>query len=457
MSLPDVGRTIVALATPPGKGALAILRLTGCDSFRIFAKISSKKYSSPKHKQVGLVRIYSGKTHIDDAVVIFFKAPNSYTGEDTVEIMCHGSPYIQREILNAAISAGASPAAPGEFTLRAFLNGKMDLAQSEAVNALISSDSAAAAHAALAQSEGQISELVGGFKDRLLSMLAGIEVNIDNSDGDIEDLDYDSLLDQTLKLRQDILSAAKGFKAGKNIREGIRTVLAGAPNAGKSSLLNAILGYDRAIVSPQAGTTRDVLEASLEYDGIKIIFADTAGLSAKPGDCIEQKGMERAISALRQTDIVLLLKDSSCPSGEADRIAERQAMDNMPEGAELIRVCSKSDIAAKNVSKKRNALYVSALSGDGIDGLLARITEKTRNALDDNAAPATLFARHYSALKAAAEELDGLEHSLRNDPVMPEILAEHIRVALNSLGLITGETVPDDVLERIFSQFCVGK
>lgn len=457
MSLPDLTKTVIALSTPPGKGALAVIRITGEQSFRIFSKISLAKYSNAAHKQVSLAKIHDGKKYIDDAVAVFFKSPKSYTGDDTVEIMCHGSPYIIREILNAAIKNGAVSAAPGEFTLRAFLNGKMDLSSAEAVNALIASDSEVSHNAAIMQAAGGFSAFINGLKDKALSLLAEIEARIDDSDGEIADFDYEHLISGANGLKNGIQEAVHSFKNGKNIKDGIKVVLAGAPNAGKSSLMNVLLGYDRAIVSPHAGTTRDVLEAAAEINGFKIILTDTAGLSASADNAIEQEGMKRALSALRQADIVLLLKDSSCPESPADKIAAKQIKENMPAGAELIRVYTKKDICNKKISASKGRFFVSSLTGNGIAQLCGLITKNAQAAANNNSAPAVIFARHYQALSGALAEINMLILKLQENSAMPEIAAEHLRAALNQFGLITGETAPDDVLEKIFSTFCVGK
>lgn len=457
MSLPDLNRTVIAPATPSGKGALAILRITGKDSFQIFSKMSSGKYLKAAHKQVSLVKIHKGKEHIDDAVVLFFKAPNSYTGEDIVEIICHGSSYIVREILNFAIHCGAFLASPGEFTLRAFINGKMDLARAEAVNALISSDSSAAHHAAICQTEGQLSSLILSLKDRTLSVLAEIEARLDDSDGDLYDPDYKSMYAEILSLRNETQKTAETFRAGKFMREGIKTVLAGAPNSGKSSLMNVMLGYDRAIVSPNAGTTRDTLETSTEINGVRVILTDTAGLAAVAGDSIEKEGMERAVSALRQADMVLLLKDSSCEETDADRLAERQVRQNLPDGSEIIRVFTKADLSGKKTTGTRKGIAVSSVSGYGLDQLKAAITSRAEDITANSGSPSVIYARHYEALSVAADELGDILLELQGKNVRMEICAEHLRAALKSFGLITGETVPDDVLEKIFSSFCVGK
>lgn len=454
MILPDLKKTIIAPATPQGKGALAVIRMSGPEAFRIFAAISSRRFSCPAHKQVSLVKIKAGKTVLDEAIVVFFKGPNSYSGEDTVEISCHGSAYIVREILNAAISCGAVSAGPGEFTFRAFLNGKLDLSEAEAVNALISSDSAASHHAAITQTEGFLSAMVSGLKDKSVTLLAEIEARLDDSDGLIPEADLNYFSDISEQIRKEVLSASESFKAGRHIKEGLKIVFAGAPNSGKSSLMNAFLGYDRAIVSPMAGTTRDTLESSIEIKGLKICLTDTAGLDSSAGDSIEAEGMSRALSALRNADIVLLLKDSSEPESKADKLAAGKVKDSICEGTKIIKVFTKSDLSKHK--RKRNGIIVSSVTGEGIEELKNKITENYLS-LSAESASAITSARHYEALSAAAKELKELSFLLKRRDSPLELAAEHLRAALNCFGLITGETAPDDVLAKIFSSFCVGK
>lgn len=474
MQLPDISKTVIAPATAPGKGALSVIRMTGPDSFLIFSKLSSDRYRNPENRQVSLVKIRKNREIIDEAVVVFFKNPHSYTGEDTVEITCHGSPYIVREILAAASAAGAAQASPGEFTLRAFINGKLDLAEAEAVNALIASDSAAAHHAALTQLEGSVSDIVSLMKEETLELLSELEVRLDDSDGDIFPIDTRNFLVRVQNLTRRIDDFAEGFRAGRNISEGIRVVLTGAPNSGKSSLMNMLLGFDRAIVSPEAGTTRDTLEDHVEINGIKIILTDTAGLSAVAGDVIEAEGMKRAMSALRRADTVLLLKDSSVPESEADRIAAECVRKNMPDGAELVHIFTKTDISGLKGTEtvcSRNSsdtgtgsacppesIYISCRTGEGIKKLGNRLTEKISAGISDREMPSVLFLRHYEALVQACSELKELVKIINSGKnTMLEIAAEHLRAALKAFGLITGETAADDVLAKIFSGFCVGK
>lgn len=437
---------------------MSVIRMTGPDSFLIFSKLSSAKYKNPENRQVSLVKIRKENEIIDEAIVIFFKCPHSYTGDDTVEIICHGSPYIVREILSAAASAGAVQAAPGEFTLRAFINGKMDLAEAEAVNALIASDSAASRHAALTQLEGSLSDIISSMKDETLSLLAETEARLDDSDGEIFPIDIDVFSSRIQNLIKRINELSEGFKTGKNIREGIKAVLAGAPNSGKSSLMNLLLGYDRAIVSPEAGTTRDTLEAPAEINGIKFIITDTAGLSDAAGNVIEEEGMKRAEAALRHADIVLLLKDSSVPESPADRLAAECVRKNMPAEAELFHVFTKIDISGAVNNSCRENTYISCRSGAGTEELRRKITEKTAAGISCREMPSVLFIRHYEALMQASSELKKLTEIISSGKqTMLEIAAEHLRAALKAFGLVTGETAADDVLAKIFSGFCVGK
>lgn len=454
MQLPDLEKTIVAPATPSGKGALALIRMSGKDAFNILSSFSSSEYSNPKHKQVSLVKLFDGKQLIDECIVVFYKSPASYTGEDIVEISCHGSPYIIRTILNAAIKSGAYTANPGEFTLRAFLNGKLDLAEAEAVNALISSGSEAAHHAALAQLNGNLSDKIKGFKQNTVSLLAELEARLDDSDEEISLLDLAQFKNNCKELEESIKNIADGFKTGKGIKEGIKTVITGAPNSGKSSLMNALLGFNRAIVSPMAGTTRDTLNESVEINGIQVVLTDTAGLDVKAGNIMEEEGMRRAEEAIKGADIILLLKDSSTEYTSADKTAERRVLDFALKTSKIIKVFTKSDLSP---DKKFDGYNISCKNGDGIKELQNSITEDHSSAMKNESGAIITFARHYQALKDAQSEFERIS-ALFNSAQPPfELVAEHLRAVLKCLGGISGETTPNDVLAKIFSSFCVGK
>jgi tRNA modification GTPase len=357
--------------------------------------------------------------------------------------------------MNLAVRAGARPAGPGEFTLRAFLNGKLDLAQAEAVGELIEAGTAAAHRAAVTQLEGELSGKVRKIKAGLVALLAELEVRLDDTYEEIPALGMRSYARRAAQAEKAVLQLAAGFEAGRGIKEGERVVIAGAPNSGKSSLLNALLGYDRAMVSPQAGTTRDTLEAELDLDGFKVIFTDTAGLNARAVSRLEREGIRRAAAALGRADAVILVKDGSVPETPSDRRAEAEAA-ALPAGTRLIRVVSKADLPAA-AGRSTEGLRVSALTGQGLPKLRAQLIARQKEFFRDGAQAVVTSARHFAALSGAARELAALRALLRAKKFPAELAAEHLRGALDALASILGETTPEEVLAGIFGSFCVGK
>jgi tRNA modification GTPase len=456
MLLPETSDTIAAQATPPGAGALAVLRLSGPAAFASAAAFLRPAPKNPLHGQARVLAVRDGERLIDKAVAVFFRGPASYTGEDTVEITCHGSPYIVRTILNLAVKHGARPAGPGEFTLRAFLNGKLDLAQAEAVGQLIESSTEAAHRAALTQAEGGLSREVRAIRTGLVGLLAQLEARLDDSYEEVPALRLKAFASQAAAAQQAAAALAAGYAAGRGIRDGIKVVIAGAPNSGKSSLLNALLGCDRAMVSRQAGTTRDTLEASLEIYGFKVLFTDTAGLSAKAVSPLEREGMRRARLAMEKADLILLVKDSSAPATAADRGAALEASRLAPAGARLLRLLSKSDLPPKG-PRPSGALKVSAKTGEGLASLRKALVAEQKKIFRDGAQAVVTSARHYEALSRAAHELAQLPGKLRGKKPPLELAAEHLRGALAALAGLLGETAPEEVLAGVFKNFCVGK
>ena len=455
MYLPDTNRTIVALATPPGPGALAIIRLSGPCAFSAAAGFTGPPRPKPSHRMIKMLNVMDGSRLIDRAVAVFFKAPASYTGQDTVEITCHGSPYITRTILNLAVRSGAHLATPGEFTLRAFMNGKLDLAQAEAVGSLIASSSAAAHRAAITQMQGELSGRVILLKHKAIRLLAQLEARLDDSYEETGPVATTSFLREIKKLKKDTLDLAAGFEAGRGIQEGIKAVITGAPNSGKSSLLNALLGYPRAIVSARAGTTRDTLDAKLEIDGFDVIFTDTAGLNASAKHPLETEGIRRAKKAISEADIILLLKDCSTPHDPSDDLARLQAAQLASEGSALINVLTKTDLPAR-ISASRS-IKTSCRTGAGLKALRRALVARQKKYLRDGDQAPVISARHFEALRNCAAALDGLESRMQKKPQELELAAEHLREALRALGTISGETAPEEVLTDIFKNFCVGK
>ncbi|MDO8805235.1 MAG: tRNA uridine-5-carboxymethylaminomethyl(34) synthesis GTPase MnmE [Elusimicrobiota bacterium] len=457
MKLPETSDTIAAQSTPPGAGALAVIRISGPAAFSAASSFLSPFPRDPGHAAARLLSVMDGGALVDRAVVVFYRGPASYTGDDTVEISCHGSPYIIRTILNLAVKSGVRPAEPGEFTLRSFLNGKMDLAQAEAVGELIASASAGAHRAAIAQAEGGLSAEVRGIRAALVGLLAELEARLDDSYEEIPALEMRSFARLASASRKKALSLASGFEAGRGIREGLKVVITGAPNSGKSSLLNALLGYDRAMVSRRAGTTRDTLEAALDIDGFSVLFTDTAGLNARAASPLEREGIKRAEKAIARADAVVLVKDASINETPGDRRAEKETARLALKGARLIRVLNKSDLPAKKGRSAAGCLEVSAKTGKGLPGLKAALVAEQKKVFRDGAQAVVTSARHFAALSAAAGELAGLEAVIRKSPPPLELAAEHLRGALEALASLLGETTPEEVLSSIFKNFCIGK
>ena len=454
MPIPDTDDTIVAQATPPGAGALAIVRLSGPRAFAAAAALLGPAAAAPRHRQARLLAVRDGDRLVDRAVAVFHRGPASYTGEDTVEICCHGSPFVVRTILNLAVRAGARPAGPGEFTLRAFLNGKLDLAQAEAVGALIEAGSAAAHRAAITQVEGGVSSEVRAIKADLVELLAELEARLDDSYGEVPALELKGFARRAAAARARALRLASGFEAGRGIKEGLRVVITGAPNSGKSSLLNALLGYDRALVSGEAGTTRDTLEAELEIDGFKVLFTDTAGLNARPSSALEREGIRRAAAALRRADAVILVRDGSIKGSPSDRRALAEA--GAAGAARVIRALNKADLPARR-RPGPGELKVSARTGEGLGRLRALLVADQRKVFRDGSQAVVTSARHFAALSEAAGQLAALPAVLRGPRPRAELAAEHLRAALSALASLLGETAPEEVLAEVFSSFCVGK
>ena len=439
------------------------MRLSGPKAFSIAASFLSpaRSLKAPKPRTAYMLSVTDGKKTVDKAVALFYKGPKSYTGEDTVEIFCHGSPYITRSILNLSIKAGASPAAPGEFTMRAFLKGKLDLAQAEAVNDLVSAQTRSAHRAALSQVEGTLSRQVSGLKGKLVNLLARLEARLDDSFGDMPLFGERRFLANASAVLSEIRRLADGFENGRRVKEGINAVIAGAPNSGKSSLLNALLGYPRAIVSPMAGTTRDTIETGVELGGFSVNFTDTAGLKRNTPDAVERQGISRAAAAMKAADIILLVKDASLGRATPmDRLALETALDASASGARLIKIFNKSDLLsparASKPALKKDEFLVSCKTGSGLAAVKRAVISGEKRHFSRTAALVT-SARHFEALSLAAGELEKMLVLKKRRPFALELAAEHMRGAINGLSSILGETAPEEVLADVFRNFCVGK
>jgi len=455
--------TIVAVATPPGVGALGIVRLSGNEAFKIASKVLQKPSggfysvgSLPSHTvhYAFLVDPVGGE-RIDEVLFALFKAPKSYTSQDMVEVTCHGGPVVLERALEAFVVAGARLARPGEFTLRAFLLGRLDLAQAEAVADLIESASEEGRRAALAQLEGGLSRKMGELAQALREVLVELEAAIDFPDEGVELGNH--LAERVDGVVREIEGLMATYREGKLCREGVSVAIVGLPNVGKSSLFNALVGEDRAIVTSQPGTTRDVVEAQVALGGVLFRFMDTAGFR-ESGDEAEGEGVKRARKCMEEGDLVLVVLDRSRPLQEGDRVLVREV------GGRGVVVVNKIDLPGAwsqedlgRVMVGRPTFHVSAKRGDGLESLKKALIEMVgRGRRREGEIPLVTNVRHYQALIGAKE---ALLRSLKawQEGLSAEFVAADVKGALEALGEITGETTPEDVLDAIFSRFCIGK
>jgi tRNA modification GTPase len=457
--------TIVAVATPPGRSALGLVRLSGPQAVTIADQVfraSGRQtlLSAPSHTLLhGFV--YDADRVVDEVMAVALRAPRSFTGEDIVEISGHGSPVTLAAIVHLLLAKGARLAAPGEFTFRAFSNGKMDLAQADAVCDLIEAKTALAAHTAMAQLSGTLSARILSFRRGLIDLLSHIEVALDYAEEEIPSISDETLATTLRGLATAIEKLRQTADKGRFLRDGLKAAIVGRPNAGKSSLLNALLERERAIVTDIPGTTRDTLEETLDMRGIPVVIIDTAGLRAHTADAVEKIGQERTKAALRTADVVLWLIDASAPLAAEDRIIAGLLKEYGKEAATIV-LCNKSDQPPRMDPAEFAALFpaatplaISALTRAGIEVLeeaiiaLATITEMPESTPVVNLRHRDALGRVHAAI---TETLGALTAGATE-----EIIAFHLREALNTLGEITGETTTEEILENIFSRFCVGK
>ncbi|MCE2848293.1 MAG: tRNA uridine-5-carboxymethylaminomethyl(34) synthesis GTPase MnmE [Chitinophagaceae bacterium] len=449
---------IVALATPPGIGAIGVIRLSGNGSISLINEMfPSKDLSVQKANTLHVGLLMDGNKLLDEVVISLFKGPRSYTGEDVIEISCHGSPYIQQQVMEACISRGARLANPGEFTLRAFLRGKMDLVQAEAVADLIASGTKAAQETALNQIRGGFSSVLAFLREELIKFSALIELELDFSQEDVEFADRTALrtlLDQIETSVNDLLAS---FKLGNVIKNGVNVAIVGKPNAGKSTLLNALLKENRAIVSAIAGTTRDTIEEVLNIDGILFRLIDTAGIR-EGADEIEAIGVEKSREKMKSADIVLYLFDAS-----ADEKADVEAMqlELNQVARSWIMIGNKVDDPAAVPSIASNyglkdAVYISAKQNMHLDALKLTLTEKVISGGVNTENTIVTNARHYQSLQKLSSILMAIRTGMQEN-IPGDLLSIDIRECLYQLGEITGQISNEDQLDFIFSKFCIGK
>jgi tRNA modification GTPase len=465
--------TICAIATPPGSGAISIIRVSGKDAFDICSRIISFHNTKKKIKDLpaNTIHFASVLDHgelIDEVLVSLFKSPRSYTGEDVIEISCHGAYYIQQQILQILINQGARLAKPGEFTLRAYLNGKMDLSQAEAVADLIASNSAASHRVALNQMKGGFSNEISNLRDQLLNFISLIELELDFSEEDVEFADRKELMDLVDKINRLISILIESFKLGNAIKHGVPVAITGKPNVGKSTLLNALLHEERAIVSEIAGTTRDVIEDVITIEGFGFRFIDTAGLR-KVTDTIETIGMEKTLQKIDQAYIILYVMDATENTKEIDRLAGKIKKRLQGKDKKLIIILNKIDMLNEaqlselkdlrnlsNLDSYDKLLYISAFYNENIDQLASLLLSIVKQRDTGEHDVIVTSARHYEALTRAHEALERVSEGLKTN-ITGDVLAMDIRESLHYLGEITGEVTTDEILGNIFSKFCIGK
>nr|WP_319399487.1 tRNA uridine-5-carboxymethylaminomethyl(34) synthesis GTPase MnmE [uncultured Carboxylicivirga sp.] len=464
--------TICAISTAQGMGAIAVIRLSGPNSFSICQSIftpakEGKVLANQKANTVHFGTIEDGETSIDEVLISLFKNPHSFTGEDIAEIACHGSQFIQQQILQLLIRKGARLARPGEFTQRAFLNGKMDLSQAEAVADLIASRSEAARRVALQQMRGGFSNELINLRAQLLNFISLVELELDFSEEDVEFANRDELTKLIDNISGLLSKLIKSFSLGNVIKNGIPVAIVGHTNAGKSTLLNTLLQEEKAIVSDIHGTTRDVIEDTINIEGITFRFIDTAGIR-DTADKIESLGIERTYNKISKAQIVLLMLDVNDPD---DKIHE--AIDNvknrMHEGQQLIVVVNKTDLMEISIVENRfheasfheltgtDAIVpISAKQHINIEGLTAELLKTVNLTALDNDEVIVTNARHYEALQNSYEAIMRVSQGLTSG-ISGDFLAQDIREVLHFLGEITGQINTDEVLGNIFKNFCIGK
>lgn len=464
----ETTQTIVAIATPPGMGAIAVIRLSGERSFEITSSVfrPAKKGKSLKEQKGYTIHygsIVDGDREVDQVLVSLFRAPHSYTGEDVVEVSCHGSIVIQQQLLELFVRQGARLAQPGEFTLRAFLNGKIDLSQAEAIADLIASTSETARRVALNQMRGGISNKLADLRNELLRFTALVELELDFSEEDVEFANRGELEALINSIISEIDKLSASFSQGNAIKTGIPVTIAGKPNVGKSTLLNRLLNEEKAIVSEIAGTTRDAIEDTIHLGGINFRFIDTAGLR-QTTDAIESIGIERAFAKIEKARIVLYLADILNDIREIVDEVDSFASKITPSQS-LIVLVNKEDKSTQNhvdetlstlTGKGYNAIAISAKSGHNVELLQQQLIAIGKADMPENEDVVVTNIRHYNALQSArtslAQVLNGLQANLSGD-----LLAIDIHQAIDYLGEITGEISNDEVLGFIFSKFCIGK
>ncbi len=455
----DWNDTITAVATPPGIGALGIIRVSGSHAFEIVNKLFPSKDLSaqPAHTlHVGYLK--DGNDILDEVVISLFKSPASYTGEDVIEISCHGSPYVQQKVLDSLIHHGARLAGPGEFTQRAFLKGKLDLVQAEAVADLIASNTRASQNAAIKNMRGGFSDILRNLRDRLIQFSSLIELELDFSEEDVEFADRKKFVGLLNETGTTVTKLLESFSLGNVIKNGVSVAITGSPNAGKSTLLNTLLKENRAIVSEIAGTTRDTIEEVMNIHGVLFRLIDTAGIREHSQDIIENMGVLKSREKIQQADIVIYLYDIHTTS-ESDHAAfiKQVSLQNH----KIVAVANKMDDAdEKLLNQKKTSfpddIFISAKNDIGIDVLQEHLFTVATGDISLSENVIVTNARHYAALKKIEKTIAEIKAGIQKN-ISGDLLAPDIRRCLYYLGEITGEITNEDQLDYIFSKFCIGK
>lgn len=446
--------TIAAIATPPGRGGVGVIRLSGPRAFQIAEAVTQKKL--PQARFAAFRQFYDVEQHVlDEGIVLCFPNPHSFTGEDVVELQGHGGPVIQNALLSRLFELGATAAKAGEFSMRAFENGKMDLVQAEAIADLIDATSQAAARSAVRSLQGAFSTKINTVLEQLIHLRLHVEAAIDFPEEEIDFLADGKILTLLEEVQHSVAGVQQSARQGQLLREGLQVVIAGKPNAGKSSLLNALAGVDRAIVTDIAGTTRDVLHEKISLNGLPITLTDTAGLR-ETGDVVEKEGIRRAIKEIEQADLLLLVYDLA--QGEDPLLLAQSYFSEHLEPSRLILIGNKCDLTDEMPSKSDyqgfRHISVSAKQDMGVQGLIEAITAHAGFHPEED----TFIARtrHLDAIKRTQQHLSEAREQLVIFNA-GELVAESLRLAQNALSEITGEFSADDLLGKIFGSFCIGK
>jgi tRNA modification GTPase len=443
--------TIVALSTPRGRGAIAVIRLSGTDAIAIAQRMGLNEAEDRRAILTTLTRPTNNET-LDQVLLTCFRAPHSLTGEDVVEISCHGSPAVVRNIIDTTLELGAVLAGPGEFTLRALSNGKINLAQAEAIRDLVAAQTDAAVKQASRQLHGELSNALGPLKEKLVEAIVVLESALEFVEDDLPAVRAHEIETDLATVSAGVEKLAKTYAAGRLLQEGIKVTITGRPNVGKSSLFNGLIERERAIVTDIPGTTRDTLTEVIDLDGIPVILTDTAGLR-ETTDGIETLGMERTRRAMGDSDLVLVVLDGSAELGPSDH-----DLLSHTENSHRLIVRNKSDLPefAASCLGEPQAINVSARTGEGLATLRSSILASlSNNGIEDGSLLIT-NARHYDLLRSAQRELNDARAALR-DRYSEELVLAPLHNALRFLGQITGETTTEDILSEIFATFCIGK